>query len=62
LIRTGNRKKDIQANIQRFTNIIESYVRRYPQIWSWNHSRWKLPKELTLTEEDLQWQTELPVH
>jgi KDO2-lipid IV(A) lauroyltransferase len=31
----------IRLNIQRITNIIESYIRRYPQQWGWIHRRWK---------------------
>lgn len=29
------------TNIQRLTDIIESYIRRYPAEWSWIHRRWK---------------------
>jgi len=31
----------IRINIQRLTNIIEDYIRRYPAEWSWIHRRWK---------------------
>jgi KDO2-lipid IV(A) lauroyltransferase len=31
----------IQYNIERLTKIIESYIRRYPEEWSWIHKRWK---------------------
>jgi len=31
----------IVINIQKLTNIIESYIRRYPAEWSWIHRRWK---------------------
>ena len=41
LVKTGDRKKDIQVNLQIFTDIIESYVSRYPEHWIWNHRRWK---------------------
>jgi len=41
LIRTGNLEADIQANTQKFTKIIEDYVRRYPEQWLWVHRRWK---------------------
>ncbi|MGB7133021.1 MAG: lysophospholipid acyltransferase family protein [Candidatus Sulfotelmatobacter sp.] len=41
LIRTGDLEADIQANTQRFTNVIENYVRQYPEQWLWVHRRWK---------------------
>ncbi|HLW86088.1 MAG TPA: lysophospholipid acyltransferase family protein [Candidatus Sulfotelmatobacter sp.] len=41
LIRTGNLEADIQANTQKFTKIIEAYVRQYPEQWLWVHRRWK---------------------
>lgn len=28
-------------NIQKLTNLIESYIRRYPAEWGWIHRRWK---------------------
>ncbi len=31
----------IQANIQKLTNIIEAYIRKYPAEWGWIHRRWK---------------------
>ena len=31
----------VLVNIQGLTNIIESYVRRYPEHWGWIHRRWK---------------------
>jgi KDO2-lipid IV(A) lauroyltransferase len=41
LIRTGDLEADIQANTQKFTKIIEDYVRQYPEQWLWVHRRWK---------------------
>jgi Kdo2-lipid IVA lauroyltransferase/acyltransferase len=41
LIRTGDIEADIQANTQKFTTIIEEYVRNYPEQWLWVHRRWK---------------------
>jgi Kdo2-lipid IVA lauroyltransferase/acyltransferase len=41
LVRTGDTEADIVANTQKFTKIIEGYVRRYPQQWLWVHRRWK---------------------
>lgn len=39
--RTGNLQQDILTTTQTFTQIIESYVRRYPEQWFWLHRRWK---------------------
>jgi KDO2-lipid IV(A) lauroyltransferase len=41
LVRTGNNEQDILANTQRFTKVIEDFVRRYPDQWLWVHRRWK---------------------
>jgi Kdo2-lipid IVA lauroyltransferase/acyltransferase len=41
LTRSGDIEADIQANTQKFTSIIEDYVRRYPEQWLWVHRRWK---------------------
>ncbi len=34
-------EESIVTNIQRLTNIIESYIRKYPAEWGWIHRRWK---------------------
>jgi KDO2-lipid IV(A) lauroyltransferase len=34
-------EKTVFINIQRLTNIIESYIRKYPAEWGWIHRRWK---------------------
>ncbi len=41
LVRTGNNEQDILANTQRFTKVIEDFVRRYPDQWLCVHRRWK---------------------
>jgi KDO2-lipid IV(A) lauroyltransferase len=41
LVRTGDLEADIKANTQKFTSIIEGYVRKYPEQWLWVHRRWK---------------------
>jgi Kdo2-lipid IVA lauroyltransferase/acyltransferase len=41
LVRTGNLEADIIANTQKFTKVIENYVREYPDQWLWVHRRWK---------------------
>lgn len=39
--RTGDYERDIFENTQRFTKIVESNVRKYPEQWFWLHQRWK---------------------
>lgn len=34
-------QETVMINTQRLTNIIESYIRKYPAEWSWIHRRWK---------------------
>jgi KDO2-lipid IV(A) lauroyltransferase len=41
LSRTGDLESDIIANTQKFTKVIEDYVRTYPDQWLWVHRRWK---------------------
>ena len=39
--RSGNKEKDILETVQRYTEVIETYVRKYPDQWMWMHQRWK---------------------
>ncbi len=41
LVRTKDREADVLANTQLFTNILEDYIRRFPDQWLWVHRRWK---------------------
>lgn len=41
MVRSDDLHADIIENTARFTGIIESYVRRYPDQWLWMHRRWK---------------------
>lgn len=34
-------QETIIINIQKLTNLIEAYIRRYPAEWGWIHRRWK---------------------
>jgi len=45
LVRTGDLEADIVANTQKFTSVIEDYVRKYPEQWLWVHRRWKTRPE-----------------
>jgi KDO2-lipid IV(A) lauroyltransferase len=41
LINTGDEEKDMVANTQVFTTILEQAIRRHPSQWVWMHERWK---------------------
>ena len=38
---TGDREKDLVVNTARWTKLLESYIRKYPDHWVWMHRRWK---------------------
>jgi len=41
-LKDGNTPEEtILTNIQRLTDIIEQYIRKYPAEWGWIHRRWK---------------------
>jgi KDO2-lipid IV(A) lauroyltransferase len=44
LIRTGDIRKDVEANTQLFNDTLESMIRRYPDQWFWIHERWERKK------------------
>jgi len=39
--RSGNDEEDVRRLTQLFTDVVEKYVRRYPDQWLWIHRRWK---------------------
>jgi len=41
LIRTGNVKKDVEANTQLINHTLELMIRQYPDQWFWVHRRWE---------------------
>lgn len=45
LIRTGDLEADLVTNTQKFSSVIEEYVRKYPDQWLWVHRRWKTRPE-----------------
>jgi Kdo2-lipid IVA lauroyltransferase/acyltransferase len=38
---TGDREKDVVEATRRITEVVEKYVRAYPDQWVWMHQRWK---------------------
>jgi KDO2-lipid IV(A) lauroyltransferase len=38
---TGFKKEDIKIHVQKYTDVIQSYVERYPAQWTWDHKRWE---------------------
>jgi KDO2-lipid IV(A) lauroyltransferase len=45
LVLTGDMTKDVETNMQRFTRVLESMVREYPDQWVWIHRRWERKKD-----------------
>jgi KDO2-lipid IV(A) lauroyltransferase len=41
LVNTGDSETDKIINTENYTKIIESYIRKYPEQWIWNHQRWR---------------------
>ncbi len=39
---------DVKRNIQKFANILEGYIRKYPDQWLWLHKRWKSTPQRTV--------------
>ena len=44
LSETGEKEKDIVSDMQKYSDVLEEYVRRYPEFWVWVHRRWKTKK------------------
>ncbi len=40
LVQTGATERDVVENTARFTQVIESTIRRHPEQWLWIHRRW----------------------
>ena len=47
LKRTGDTSRDVEANTVQFNRILESIIRRDPEIWLWGHQRWRYQPEGT---------------
>ncbi len=42
---TGDKEADLIYNTQKWSDVVESYIRRYPDQWVWMHRRWKTKKQ-----------------
>ncbi|KKL11144.1 hypothetical protein LCGC14_2548730, partial [marine sediment metagenome] len=45
LVKTGDKRKDVETNTQNYNYVLESIIRRYPDQWFWVHRRWKVEPE-----------------
>ena len=41
VIDTGDRERDVDAVVARYTGVLERWVRQYPEQYLWHHRRWK---------------------
>jgi len=41
LLEGKDAEETVRGNVQRLTDVIERYIRRYPAEWGWIHRRWK---------------------
>ena len=51
VIRTGNRKEELQLNTERFHAAVEKQIKQYPTQWVWMHERWKTTPEMVAVRE-----------
>ena len=53
LINTQDKENDTRANAKKITDILEAYIRRFPEQWLWSHKRWKsTPRRTVLVLND----------
>jgi KDO2-lipid IV(A) lauroyltransferase len=48
---THDPEADVVETVNRYTRVIESYVKTYPDQWMWMHRRWKTRPEMELASE-----------
>jgi KDO2-lipid IV(A) lauroyltransferase len=41
LVRTGDKEHDVDATVLAYTQVLERYVRRFPEQYFWQHRRWR---------------------
>ena len=50
-ITQGNKQEAVQKYTERWSAIVEKYIRKYPEQWVWMHDRWKTRPKPTVHEE-----------
>lgn len=50
IVRTGDKERDIDAMVARYSEILEKWVRQYPEQYFWQHRRWRRQPEGTPVE------------
>jgi KDO2-lipid IV(A) lauroyltransferase len=48
--RTGDKERDVDAMVERYSQILEKWVRLYPEQYFWQHRRWRRQPEGTPVE------------
>jgi len=48
--RTGDKEKDVDRMVERYSQILEKWVRQYPEQYFWQHRRWRRQPEGTPVE------------
>ncbi len=51
IVRTDDRKSDIQTNTENFHSVIEDIIMKNPTQWVWMHERWKTTPEMVEERE-----------
>ncbi len=51
VIRTGDRKEELQLNTEQFLKDVERQIMKYPTQWAWMHERWRTTPEMVEAKE-----------
>ncbi|MFC1624269.1 ELM1/GtrOC1 family putative glycosyltransferase [Candidatus Omnitrophota bacterium] len=48
LVNTGDKEKDVKANLEKIGDALECFIKRFPDQWLWSHKRWKSSPQRTV--------------
>ena len=48
IVDTGDREKDMVSNLGKIADILEGYIKSFPDQWLWSHKRWKSTPQRTV--------------